>query len=195
MAAQETVVDTASLPVGRYAEASTLLEKTIFRVDVARLRLRFGAETAFGLESLLDGHPRTKALEDTAAGLAIETRDAWAGLSFQRDVDFDQFLDGIRDGVEVARDAGLLDRDFARSLSDSLPVWYASLRERGVRDGDVMIYRINGDTLRTVFRTVDGQILVDQLDVGTQPRLSVMGGFLSPGSDFRKGLLTSLFGS
>lgn len=88
--------------------------------------------------------------------LAVQTRDAWASLSFQRDVDFDRFLDGIRDGINVARKAGLVEPAFARSLSDSLPAWYASLRVRGVRDGDVMMYRINGDTLRTVFRTVDG---------------------------------------
>ncbi|MCJ7630361.1 MAG: hypothetical protein MUO50_18460, partial [Longimicrobiales bacterium] len=136
---------------------SALLEKTIFRIDVARLRLRFGAETALGLESLLDGRPRSESLADTAVGLAVQTRDAWASLSFQRDVDFDLFLDGIRDGIKVARKAGLVDPAFARSLSDSLPAWYASLRVRGVRDGDVMMYRINGDTLRTVFRTVDGQ--------------------------------------
>jgi hypothetical protein len=193
LAAQGIPMDTASFHWGRYAEADALLEKTIFRVDVARLRLRFGAETASGLEELLDGAQGSEQLADTVAGLAIHTLDAWAGLTFQRNVGFDRFLAGIRDGVKVARDAGLIDPVFARSLSDSLPVWYASLRERGVRDGDVMMYRIRGDTLRTVFRTVDGQVLVDQVDTGPQPRLSVMGGILAPGSDFRKGLLNSLW--
>jgi hypothetical protein len=185
-------MDTASFPTGRYAQADALLEKTIFRVDVARLRLRFGSETSQALEALLDGNPRSDTLADSLAVLAVQTRNAWAGLTFQRDVGFDRFLSGIRDGVKVARDAGLIDPVFARSLSESLPEWYALVRERGIRDGDVMMYRIHGDTLRTVYRTVDGEVLVDQVDTGPQPRLSVMGGFFAPGSDFRKGLLNSL---
>jgi hypothetical protein len=195
LAAQGFTMDTLTLSTGRYSEASMLLEKTLFRIDVARLRLRFGAETAFELESLLEGKSYSEALADTAVGFALGTRDAWASLGFQRDVGFDRFLDGIRDGVSVARNAGIVEPDFARSLSDSLPAWYASLQERGVKDGDVMMYRITGDTLRTVFRTVDGRILVNQVDVGSQPRLSVMGGFLASGSEFRKGLLISLFGT
>ena len=192
LGAQGITMDTASLPTGRYAEADALLEKTIFRVDVARLRLRFGSETSQALEALLDGNPRSDTLADSLAVLAVQTRNAWAGLTFQRDVGFDRFLSGIRDGVKVARDAGLIDPVFARSLSESLPEWYALVRERGIRDGDVMMYRIHGDTLRTVYRTVDGEVLVDQVDTGPQPRLSVMGGFFAPGSDFRKGLLNSL---
>ena len=195
LGAQGLAMDTVPISAGRYAEASTLLQKTIFRVDVARLRLRFGVETALGLESLLDGRRRSEALADSAVELAVRTTDAWAGLTFQRDVDFQRFLDGIRDGVDVAREAGFLDPVFAQRLSDSLPAWYASLLERGVREGDAMTYRITGDSLRTVFRTADGRVLVDQVDVGPQTRLSVMGGFLARGSDFRKGLLNSLFGS
>jgi hypothetical protein len=174
LGAQGIAMDTASFPTGRYAQADALLEKTIFRVDVARLRVRFGSETAQALEALLDGNPRSDPLADSLAVLAARTQNAWAGLTFQRDVGFDRFLSGIRDGVKVARDAGLIDPVFARSLSDSLPEWYALVRERGVRDGDVMMYRIHGDTLRTVYRTVDGEVLVDQVDTGPQPRLSVM---------------------
>ena len=192
LGAQGIAMDTASFPTGRYAEADALLEKTIFRVDVARLRVRFGSETAQALEVLLDGTPRSDTLADSLVVLAVRTQDAWAGLTFQRNVGFDRFLSGIRDGVKVARAAGLIDPVFARTLSDSLPGWYASVRERGVRDGDMMMYRIRGDTLRTVFRTADGEVLVDQVDVGSQPRLSVMGGFFAPGSDFRKGLVSSL---
>jgi len=193
LSAQGTAMDTTSLAVGRYSEASALLEKTLLRIDVARLRIRFDTETALGLGSLLEGHPRSDPLADAAVGLVLQTRDAWASLSFQRNVSFDRFVDGILDGVHAARDAGLLDPAFAQSLSDSLPLWYSPLRERGVKDGDTMVYRIRGDSLHTVFRTIDGQNLVDQIDVGPQPRLSVLGGFLAPGSDFRNGLLNSIF--
>lgn len=194
-APQEAAMDTASLATGPTSEATTLLEKTLFRIDVARLRIRFGPETAGDMANLLArgaaGGNRA-VLEDALAHRALRAIDAWAILRFERGIGFERFVDGIRDGVEVARRAGYVDPSFARSLSDSLPGWYARLRQRGVKEGDVMMYRIRGDTLRTVFRTVEGDLAVDQTDVGTQPRLAVLGGFFGPGSDFRAGLLASL---
>jgi hypothetical protein len=131
-------------------------------------------------------------LKEILADRALHSLDAWATLRFERGIGFERFIDGIREGVEVARREGHVDPSFAEDLSDSLPGWYAPLRWRGVREGDVMMYRIRGDTLRTVFRTVEGGVLVDQTDVGTQPRLAVLGGFFGRGSDFREGLLESL---
>lgn len=61
-----------------------------------------------------------------------------------------------------------------------------------MKDGDTMTYRIRGDTMRIVFRTRKDSVMVDQRAVGRQSRLSVLGGFLSPGSEFREGLLDSL---
>jgi len=194
-ASQWAATDTTSLATGSSSEATALLEKTLFRIDVARLRVRFGPETAREVSDLLvQGLPEgdREILEDALALRVLRATDAWATLRFERGVGFERFIDGIRDGVEVALQAGYVDPSFARGLSDSLPVWYAHLRERGVREGDVMMYRIRGDTLRTVFRTVEGDVAVDQTDVGTQPRLAVLGGFFGPGSDFREGLLESL---
>jgi hypothetical protein len=173
-------------------EATALLEKTLFRIDVARLHLRLGEETAAGLEARLAREPRSGGLADTVAALAIQTRHATARLLFLRDVGFSRFLDGVRDGVAVARDSGLIDSTFATALFEGFPVWYAPLADRGVREGDAMIYRIRGDTLRTTFLTEGGRVLVDHLDVAPQARLSVMGGFLAPGSDFREPLLEDL---
>jgi hypothetical protein len=56
-----------------------------------------------------------------------------------------------------------------------------------------MIYGIRGDTLHTVFRVAEGDILLDQVDVGPQRRLAVLGGYFAPKSDFRESLVRSLF--
>ncbi len=187
-------MDTLSLSSGPYGEATALLEKTLLRIDVARLRLRFGAGTAAALEELLAVAPPSEATTQAAVELAVRAKDAWAGLTFLRDTSFRRFLDGVLDGVEAAYAGGLIGDSFAEELSDSLPVWYEPLRGRGVQDGDVMMYRIRGDTLRTLFIAVEGTVLVDHTDVGPEPRLAVLGGFLEPDSDFRKGLLRSLLG-
>ncbi|MFO8175145.1 MAG: hypothetical protein R6T96_12735 [Longimicrobiales bacterium] len=173
-------------------EASALLEKTLFRIDVARLNLQFGGDTAARLEALLEAAGPETSLADSVAEVAIHSRDATARLTFLWGIGFDRFMENVQRSVEVAREAGLLDPGFARSLSDSLPGWYAPIRERGVKDGDTMTYRIRGDTMRIVFRTRKDSVMVDQRAVGRQSRLSVLGGFLSAGSEFREGLLDSL---
>ncbi len=55
-----------------------------------------------------------------------------------------------------------------------------------------MYYRIRGDSLHTVYLASDGETLLDQVDVGPERRLSVLGGYFAPGSDFRDKLVDSL---
>ena len=56
-----------------------------------------------------------------------------------------------------------------------------------------MFYRIRGESLRAVFRGVDGTIYVDQEGKGRLFPLSVLGSYFVEKSKFRKGLLQSLF--
>jgi hypothetical protein len=72
-------------------------------------------------------------------------------------------------------------------------VWFDFLGERGIWEGDEVFYRIQGDTLRTIYRSADERILLDQTDVGPASRLSVLGSYFVEGSDFREGLIKSLF--
>jgi hypothetical protein len=189
---QSVSPDSVFAAFGAYTEATALLEKTIFKFDVALLTLRLGPETTAQLGEAARARGVEAMDEAEVAELAIRSRDAAARLEFLRGIGFQRFLDGIRDGLEAATKAGWVDREFARDLSEAFPRFYAPLRERGVEGGDAMFYFIRGDTLRTVFQTREGKTVVDQIDVGSRAVLSVLGGFLSPGSDFRKGLLESL---
>jgi hypothetical protein len=170
---------------------STLLEKTIFRVDVLQLEVWLGPRTARRLAPLLPVAPGTTAA-DSAASIAIHGRDAWARLVFRRDIGLDRFLKGVRRNLERARRAGIVDDGTYQAVSSGLPRWFAPLAERGIEDGDRLFYRIREDTLRTVFQERDGRIAIDQTDVGAGRRLTVLGGFLVEGSDFRRGLIASL---
>jgi hypothetical protein len=40
---------------------------------------------------------------------------------------------------------------------------------------------------------VSGELLLDQTDAGSSPRLSVLGSYFVRGSEFREGLIGSLF--
>jgi hypothetical protein len=186
----------APLPLSRpQAEPAvtmnTVLEKTIFKVDVLKLDLWLGPETARRIAPLLPGLDREAAL-DSVALLATASRDAWAMLVFQRDVGLDRFLEGIEGNMRKARDAGLLAPAGYDKVAAGLPRSFAPLAERGIRKHDRLLYRVRGDTLRIVFQQDDGKLVVDETAVGPERRFSLLGSFFVRGSDLRGGLLASL---
>lgn len=193
-AALAVPVDTAGLASGPYAEASMLLEKTLFKVDVLGLELHFDPDSRDRIRSAA-GDPREKGSDErdqALADAAAHASGAWARIRFHRDIKLGQFVDAARESLAEARKAGYIDAAAESEIGGNLPRWYAFLAERKIRKGDEMHYRIRGDTLRTVYIGRDGDVLLDQVDVGPERVASVLGGYFARGSDFRKPLLRSL---
>lgn len=186
--------DTTDLADGPFSRMTALLERTIFKVDVLRLEMRFGEETAERLREVVTAPGRREVLADSAARVALGAPRARVRVRFVRDVGLERFLDGIRENLRPALEAGWMEEATYRLISDSLPVWYRPLEGRGVKEGDEMVYDIRGDTLRTTFRGRDREVLLDQTDVGPERTRAVLASYLAPGSDFREELLDSLFG-
>ncbi len=189
---QPSPVDTTGLGSGVNARMHMLLEKTIFKVDVLTLDIWLGPRETARLDSLLAGREFSADLVDSVAAVALDSRNLWARIEFKRDVSLDQFLGGIRDNLRRAEEAGVVTHEEYEAIVASLPRWYAFLVERRIHSGDQMFYRIRGDTLHTVFRSAEGDNLLDQVDVGPERRLSVLGGYFAPKSDFREKLVRSL---
>ena len=166
--------------------ATALLEKTIFRVDVVSLELWLGPETTVEVR----GH--LTAGTDSLAAAVAGSRDAWAQLVFQRDVGLDRFLAGVTEDMQRAVHAGLLDTASYTKVATGLPVWLAPLRERGIASGDRFTYAIGGDALRIVFTRQDGDVVIDQTDVGPAHRRALLGSFVAPGTGFHDDLLADL---
>ena len=185
------VIPMDSSSVGRvsYSRMQTTLEKTLLKVDVASLDVWLGDEGAAGLEGIVSGEPYSKELADSLADIAMRSRDVFIRVEFLRNVDLDQFLDGADDNLKRTLKAGVITEAEYEMISAGMPVWYSFLEERGIRDGDVMRYRIRGDTLRTQFLSLEGKLLMDQTDVGPERRRSVLGSYF-----VREGLIKSLFG-
>ena len=192
--AQPAPVDTTDLGAGPYARMHMLLEKTIFKVDVLTLDVRFGLRETTRIEALLRGGKGAagELLRDSVASVALDARDVWALIEFRRNVGLDRFLDGIGDNLRQATKVGIITVQTYRSISTDLPRWYAFLEQRGIHKGDRMYYRIHNDSLRTVYLDGDGATLLDQVDVGPERRLSVLGGYFAPGSVFRDKLIDSM---
>lgn len=172
----------------------TLMERTIFGIDVLDLTVRFEGRVAERLRATAEGNAPDSPAADSVARMAAQATRAVAHLDFARDVSLDAFLDGIRTNALRAADAGMIGRDTYDEIAGSLQGWYAFLADRGVEEGDRMSYRIRGDTLNVRYRSADGELLLDRTEVGPEHRRSVLAGYFAPGSDFREGLLRSLFG-
>jgi hypothetical protein len=176
------------------AHMHMLLEKTIFKVDVLTVDVWLGGDDARRVEALVAGQRRSNQLEDSVAQISMHARDAYVRLEFIRDnVSLDQFVDGIRGDLSKVPRAGIIAKSDYQVISASLPIWFAFLRERLIRKGDQIHYRISGDTLHTRYVGFDGEVLLDQVDVGQAHRLSVMGSYFVDRSSFREKLIRSLF--
>jgi hypothetical protein len=188
LAAQSDDIRLGASPFGHM---HMLFERTIFNVDVLTLDVCFDSATAETVAVHARGG-RTDAGDDAIAAAAIDAPDALGRIRFLRGVSKGQFLDGIRDEQEKAVRAGLLADSTFRMIGDSLPVWFDFLDDRGIHDGDRIVYVFRDDSLRTVYHGEDGTVLLDRTDVGKQRRTSVLATWFAPRSDFRRPLLESL---
>lgn len=191
--AQAPPLSAETLAHGRYATMHALLEKSIFNFDIVTVDLRFSEILQRRLADLVAGRGRSSSLADSVAVIAADARDVWARVFFKRGISLDQFVDAGRKNARKAHEAGFITERTFSEVYYGLPRWYDFLKQRRIQEGDVMYYRIRGDTLRTVYCGVQGEVFLDQIDVGAERRLSVMGGYFAPKSDFRDGLVGSLF--
>lgn len=185
--------DTSHLASGPYSSMQTLLERTIFQVDVVDLTLRYDSAATARIRRAVEGREYSESVADSVAAAVLDARSVSAHLDFRRDVGLDRFLESVRDNMARARDAGMLADSAFRRFEGELPGWYSALEGRGVREGDVTRYRIRGDSLRVVYRSVEGDTLISRISVGEQHRRAVIGGYLAPDGPFREGLVRSLF--
>jgi hypothetical protein len=192
---QDVDLNLATLDEGAYSQMDMLLRKgfLFIKVNVANVSVRVGPQTAGELQRLVTGSRLNSDVTDSIAWQVINADDALVTMEFVRDVDLSRFLSGIQDGAEKVWKHGVIERSTFDSISQNLPIWYQVLEERGIREGDRAHYRIRGDELHTVVSGADGTVYVDQVDVGRESVLAVLAGYFVEGSDFRNGLVRSLY--
>jgi hypothetical protein len=178
---------------GPFAKMSMLYERTFLRVDVMTLEIHFGPDVATRLEGLASGTKLTPSVEDSIANIALQAQNARIHVKFRRNFSIDKFFKGALDNTNQVLKAGLIKKEFYEEICRQLPIWYSFMNDRGVLEGDEMFHLIKGDTLRSVYRGANGEVLMDEIQVGQERRLAVLGSYLVKKSDFRKGLIASLF--
>lgn len=182
------------LPGGPFSTMHMLLEKTVFSVDVLTLDVRIDRAVASGLADALAGIERDdRAYAAAVAEAALGADELIGRIEFQRGISLRQFLDAVNTDMRKTVDVGWLHPSRYREVRDGLPIWFSFLAQRGIREGDRLSYHVRGDTLRTVFASADGEILLDQTDVGRHHVMAVVGTWFAPRSSFREKLIRSLF--
>jgi len=171
---------------------STLMEVTIFGIDVLTLTVRVSPETGDRLGTLVEGRDYSDALADSVAAVILETDDLWARQVFERDASRDRMLDGMAETSRRALEAGYIGQAHHDDFVEGLPEMFDFLEERGIEEGDEVFFRIRGDTVRTLYRTSGGEVLMDRSVVDPEARRGSVPGFFAPGTRFREGLVRSL---
>jgi hypothetical protein len=194
---QPKVVQNEPPGTGPFSRMSmTLVKRLLFvRVDVLDLEVYFGVETSGRLEAVANGRELTLPLENSIAEIATRSKDAYIRLRFLRDIGLNRFLEEAKGNTKMAFKANIISESTYKEISQKLPGWYSGLEGRGIKKDDLMLYRVQGDGLRTIYRGKDGRVYVDQEQYGQERRLAVLGSYFAPKSDFRDSLIRSLFSS
>ena len=189
--------DNAPFPQRPFSHMSALLEKTLFKVDVLTLDIRVDYQTATRLAAYIMAEGAEDAsysddLADAVGRTVLTASNAWIRMEFLRSVSQKQFLDGIKDNMKTALDAGLIDAEYYEDTLVKLPEWYDFLEDRRIQKGDAMVYHVHGDTLDSTYHGTDGDVLLDMTRKNPKSRYGVLGSYFAPKSDFRENLVRSL---
>lgn len=193
VAAPTLAMDASTLATGRYASMQMRLKKTFLRIPVLHITVRVDSTTASRLAALLAGQRYSDELADRASLILLGCQGAFASLVFLRDVSLQQFLDSTRQSLDQALRDGVVTPAQHREILAYLPRWFNFLKGRGFRKGDALLYRLDGQAVRTQLWSASRQRLMDRVDVGAAGRLGLLGGWFAPGTEMQKGLIRSLF--
>jgi len=180
------------LASGPSSKLHMLLQKTIFGVNVLTLEIQVDLQTQSRLQALEALKPHPKDMDERIVQTLYAASHIQATMRFLRDVSFSRFTDEIRSNIACARKSGVITEAEKNRVDKGLDTWFASIRDRGIKTGDELVYVIQPNLFHTTLRSSAGKIFVNQLDHGNEPKLSLLGGYLAPCSDFRKPLIESL---
>jgi hypothetical protein len=180
-----------SLANGPFSKMHMLLEKTILKVDVVTIDVRVDGKAQGEFVKIAQGKKIEGDVEEQLAKAAIAVDNAVVQMKFERDVSLSQWIDQVEGSLDKAVSAGYVTAARKGQVMSGLPNWFAPIKDRGFKEGDKVLYRVQGGGLRTVLVQADGQTSVDQNDSGADAARVLFAGYFAPGADLR-GMLRTL---
>jgi hypothetical protein len=121
------------------------LERTIFSIDVLSLHVRVDRPSQQALRGLVRGRDYSARHEGRIVATVLQAEQALVRARFEHDVSLARYRQAARQLRLAARD-GLMARESAEAAAARLSRLLAPLGERGLRDGDVLVYRLRPDS-------------------------------------------------
>ena len=181
----------AALP-GAPDDLRGVVRKTIFDVEVARIRIQLDGPTLSQLGMLTRvGEPSD--VSRRAVRTVLDAKEAIITTEFLRDVPYDSYLESAHESLEEAAESGLISPAVQRATARLLPAWFAGLGGRGPREGDRLACSITASSVRLVYPTADGKKLVDETARGKGTGRAILASYFIPGTDLEEELIESLF--
>lgn len=184
--------ETAPAANDRYGHMHMKLEKTWFGIDVVRVDLWFDDATRDRLRELASGQRYSEPLAERIARTALEAQDVRVEVVFLRDASIGEFLDAARENLVHARNAGYISSDTFATAWRGVQTDFAGLAKRGFKEGDRLVYHARAESLQTIV-TSGTRVLLDVTSRDLGARRSMIASYFAPKSDFRRGLIKSLF--
>jgi hypothetical protein len=188
-------LSSSDLAQGPFSYMHMLLQKTLLKINVATIEVRVDKATQARLAAVSGGQAYSDALAQQLANVVIAAQRAVVQMQFKRDISLSRWMGVVRENLEQARKAGLVNADLEKKVGQGLPEWFAALKARGYEKGDRLIYAVGPDSLRTVVVAANGQVFVDRLEHEQGTRWVVLASYFAYGSEFREPLLRSLLGT
>lgn len=185
-------LDPVHLGVTPWDRMSALFEVTIFNIDVLTLSVRVDSATGVALENAVGERSYGGEVADDVAEIVLDAHEVWAAQVFHRDVSFGRLLDGMVGSAENAAEAGYVTPAYVSTFSDRARSWFSFLEEEGAKEGDMILFHVVGDRVRTAYLTVDGTVLLNEVGESAEGRRASIPSFFAPGSPFRERLVRSL---
>jgi hypothetical protein len=116
------------------------LERTILKLNVMSVRVRFDVPTQRQVRALASGEQYSDRLAARIAQVAVHADTAQAVLGFQREVELEEFLSSLSKGVREATEVGWISPATAAKLRGKLSDWFEPLRGRDFQEGERLVF-------------------------------------------------------
>lgn len=184
--------DSAPPATDRYGHMHMKYERTFLGVDVANVDVTFDQATRERFAALAAGQQYSEQLAERVARAALEAQGVSVQVQFLRSASLKEFLDAAHKNLERARDAGYISQSTFATAWANVQRDFAVLANRGFKKGDRLIYRATPSSLRTSVVAGD-RVLLDVTSPGEDPRRAMIASYYAPRTDFRAGLIKSVF--
>src|SRR5262245_13407310 len=184
--------DSAPTAKDRYGHVHMKYERTFLGVDVANVDVTFDAATREQLAALAAGQQYSDQLAERMARTALDAKNVSVQVQFLRSASLKEFLDAAHKNLERARDAGYISQSTFATAWANVQRDFAGLANRGFKKGDRLSYRATPDSLRTTV-VAGNRVLLDVTSPGADPRRAMIASYFAPRTDFRSGLIHSVF--